>query len=427
MVYQICNIIFMTLTGFVQGSALEYMLEVNNERTNRVFRYIYWAILALIPAVINVLGPDVEQTLVLRNVISITMGIIAIKIFYTDVMWRRILALIIVYMGVTSSEIVLLGIAAVAKIDIVVFTQKDLPLNAVLTAIGMSIGILNTIIFAMIWRKFKFHVKILGYFNFFMVYFINHLIMFAVIENQILNFLDQYRASVPIITSFICDIAMIIIAFSQMEKESMEEKLEKEKKLAILEKIHYEEVQKRRERLFAITNDSNAEIRQIRECLRNNEDKHAEKLLQEFLKKIENTKEYPYCEIPVINVILSEKKKQCDEVGIQFVTDLKMPDILEYKYVDMCSICGNLMDNAIRAGLKLREAGEEARIELISGMKGDYLIIKCKNQCLEVKRDNMEGTGYGLKILKEIAEKYQGHFHTEFDNQMFLAQITLKV
>ena len=427
MVYQICNIIFMTLTGFVQGIALEYMLEVNNERTNRVFRYIYWVILALIPAVINVLGPGVEQTLVLRNVISITMAIIAIRLFYIDVMWRRILALIIVYMGVTSSEIILLGIAVVAKIDIIVFTQKDLPINAVLTAIGMSIGILNTIIFAIVWRKIKFHIKILGYFKFFMVYFINHLIMFAVIEHQILDLLNQNKASVSIITSFVCDIAMIIIAFSQMEKESMKEKMEQEKKLTILEKAHYEEVQKRRERLFAITNDSNAEIRQIREYLRNNEDKHAEKLLQELLKKIENTKEYPYCEIPVINVILSEKKKQCDEAGIQFVTDLKMPDILEHKYVDMCSICGNLMDNAIRAGLKLREAGEEARIDLTSGMKDDYLIIKCKNQCLEVKGNNTEGTGYGLKILKEIAEKYQGHFHTEFDNQMFLAQITLKV
>ena len=73
--------------------------------------------------------------------------------------------------------------------------------------------------------------------------------------------------------------------------------------------------------------------------------------------------------------------------------------------IDICSVFGNLLDNAIRASLQYKTNKDEPEIYLTAGAKGDYLIIKCKNSSMK-PGDKPDGTGYGLKILKEIALKY---------------------
>ncbi len=86
---------------------------------------------------------------------------------------------------------------------------------------------------------------------------------------------------------------------------------------------------------------------------------------------------------------------------------------------------GNLLDNAIRACHQYKTTSTEAEIHLTTGVKGEYLIIKCKNSSMK-PGDKPDGSGYGLKILKEIALKYQGDFHVEYHERVFEAQIILK-
>lgn len=60
-------------------------------------------------------------------------------------------------------------------------------------------------------------------------------------------------------------------------------------------------------------------------------------------------------------------------------------------------------------------------------MVQEYLIIKCKNTALENRENKIWGTGYGHKILTDIAGKYHGDFQTIYEDGNFVAQISLNV
>ena len=142
-----------------------------------------------------------------------------------------------------------------------------------------------------------------------------------------------------------------------------------------------------------------------------------------LLHKIEATKEYPYCEIPIINVILSEKKKECEEKKINLNVDIRIPETNSVKQMDICSVYSNLMDNAIRANSNNDGNGW---IHLTTAVVGEYLIIKCVNYAEKEPGRTPVGSGYGLKILQDIADRYHGNFQTVYKNHEYYAQLTLR-
>ena len=146
-----------------------------------------------------------------------------------------------------------------------------------------------------------------------------------------------------------------------------------------------------------------------------------EKSLKKLHKNLEKTREYPYCSIPIVNVVLSEKEKICEEKNVRLEVGLRMPEEMNIKQMDLCRIFGNLLDNAIRAC----ESGQV--IYLTSGVLGEYLMINCENPALKAPGEIPEGSGYGKLILKEIAKQYRGEFDTVYENGIFCAQVMLRL
>ena len=140
--------------------------------------------------------------------------------------------------------------------------------------------------------------------------------------------------------------------------------------------MHFEEIVKRREEILKITHKNCQEIQEIKNMMTVKRIVDAEYRLKELLKRVENTREYPFCSVPVINVILSEKKKQCDKIGIVFRTELNLPEEVGVDKMDICCIFSNIMDNAICACKRFITENVEASIVLSAGVKGEYLIIK---------------------------------------------------
>ena len=91
--------------------------------------------------------------------------------------------------------------------------------------------------------------------------------------------------------------------------------------------------------------------------------------------------------------------------------------------LDLCSMFSNLLDNAIRACEELPE--DKRIIDLSARNQGDYLLIRCDNPALEHPGNQPQGTGYGKKILRDIAERYHGEFQTSFADGVFTARLIL--
>ncbi|MDO5401028.1 MAG: GHKL domain-containing protein [Eubacteriales bacterium] len=226
---------------------------------------------------------------------------------------------------------------------------------------------------------------------------------------------------VMVTSIFFVACASVFVLVNQAEKETLSKALADTRRVSELERVHYGEIESRRAELSALRQSYRRTLDTVLTCLETGDLEQAEGLLNELSVRIAATRESPFCSVPIINAILTEKQQTCQQSGIDLRCDLLLPDSLEVQNLDLCSAFSNLMDNAIRACKKEPLPQITLSCRVVQG----YLVIKCANPAAKAPGAKPEGTGYGLKILADIARRYHGNFSTEYKNKTFTAQLSL--
>jgi hypothetical protein len=147
----------------------------------------------------------------------------------------------------------------------------------------------------------------------------------------------------------------------------------------------------------------------------------------------------------VLDVILTTKSLQCQKKNITLNAMID-GDILTGIHVkDICSLFGNLIDNAIEATQMLEDV-EKRLITLSVRSRNQFIIVECEN-CSDpssvrlkksqtrrifkranlpatTKRDNVKH-GYGLKSIAQVAEKYGGAMNCSYEDGWFKVKVLL--
>ena len=219
-------------------------------------------------------------------------------------------------------------------------------------------------------------------------------------------------------------IALLHYVVSLENKAALEEELRDTRHRMALEQAHYKAVEVRQEELARIRHDFNNQLAAISLLIGTDGEGDAQQMIRQLGKDIADTRENPYCAIPVVNAVLSEKEKLCQEKGIGFYTELDIPRDLTVEPLHLCSIFANLSDNAIRGA---EECGRKpSSISLTSAVAGDYLLIKTVNPA-NPPQTPKPGHGYGSRILAELAEQYEGSFQSSYENGVYTAVVSLLV
>lgn len=137
-----------------------------------------------------------------------------------------------------------------------------------------------------------------------------------------------------------------------------------------------------------------------------------------------------------VDIILSEKIQICQQEGICCVpyVDGKMLDFVSP--LDICTIFGNAMDNAIES-CRMIEEPENRQISMKTNRKGSNVILVFRNTFgampnmrdglpVSAKKDR-ENHGFGLKSIRYIAQKYDGQLNCQIDGQEFVLTLLLRV
>ena len=116
----------------------------------------------------------------------------------------------------------------------------------------------------------------------------------------------------------------------------------------------------------------------------------------------------------VTDVVLSEVYEQCRKKGIAFESRFVYPEQLKINPFDMSVILTNALQNAIQAAEGVGDPG----IMITSVVRERFFIISVKNTVSERILLNEEGIpdttkkdpghGYGLKNIRNIAQRYKG-------------------
>ena len=118
----------------------------------------------------------------------------------------------------------------------------------------------------------------------------------------------------------------------------------------------------------------------------------------------------------------------CDKHGITLtcVVDGHLLDFMET--MDICSIFGNALDNAIGSVIEIKEK-EKRLIHLTVTQQKAFLMIRVENYFegnLEYEKGQLESTkkdkafhGYGIKSIRYTVNKYSGAVDIDAQDQWF--------
>ena len=130
----------------------------------------------------------------------------------------------------------------------------------------------------------------------------------------------------------------------------------------------------------------------------------------------------------VLDTVLTGKSMECVKDGITFtvVADGKLMDFMAT--MDICSIFGNALDNAIECVQKLED--EEKRLIWLSiSAQDELVVVRIRNYFEEAlhwrggeiatAKSDRADHGYGLKSIRHTCEKYGGSMKVLAEQNMF--------
>lgn len=138
----------------------------------------------------------------------------------------------------------------------------------------------------------------------------------------------------------------------------------------------------------------------------------------------------------VLDTVLTTKSLYCAKHGITFtcVADGTLLDFMDV--MDICSIFGNALDNAIECEVKIPEK-EKRLIHVTVSKQRQFLILRFENYCEETLQ-YQEGTpvttkkekefhGYGLKSIQYTVNKYEGAVSVNLEDNWFELKVLIPI
>ncbi|MDE6590967.1 MAG: GHKL domain-containing protein, partial [Oscillospiraceae bacterium] len=119
----------------------------------------------------------------------------------------------------------------------------------------------------------------------------------------------------------------------------------------------------------------------------------------------------------VLDTVLTGKSLYCARHSVELTCVADGAQLGFMDVMDICTVFGNMLDNAIECELRIREK-EKRLIHLMVYVKKGFLVIRCENYCPEPVefRDGLPVStkgdsvyhGYGIKSVQHTAGKYGG-------------------
>ena len=134
------------------------------------------------------------------------------------------------------------------------------------------------------------------------------------------------------------------------------------------------------------------------------------------------------CENPIIDAFLHNKIEWAKTNGVEIRAQVSLRAGLNVSNVDLVRAFGNLLDNALEACAGIAGACIDLRCAQLNGC----LVIRCENPVSGTPAEKSRripelDRGVGSRVLKDLAEKYNGSLKQERQEGAFRAELILNM
>ena len=156
-------------------------------------------------------------------------------------------------------------------------------------------------------------------------------------------------------------------------------------------------------------------------------------MVEKLQSQVAMYEDYEHTGNDILDIILKEKSETAREkhIALSVTADLNGVDFIEP--LDISTIFGNRLDNAIEASEKLPE--EQRAILVKAGKMQNFFSVLIENNCLQDSGNTKSRTtktddffhGFGISNMRNAAEKYGGQLTTKCESGKFLLKILLPI
>lgn len=185
-----------------------------------------------------------------------------------------------------------------------------------------------------------------------------------------------------------------------------------------IEKNYYDILAQQNQQLMIYAHDAKNHLAAIRDL---NTDPHISGYITKLSDQLESYSRNCHSGNKLLDVIINRYVVECEQDEITFDYDLKLYNLNDIEDVDLVSILGNLMNNAIEAA---KQTTEKA-IYLETTTRNRYNVLLIRNSSLPPQKDNdhlisskadRSLHGFGLKSVANTLKKYHGDLHWDYDD-----------
>jgi len=212
--------------------------------------------------------------------------------------------------------------------------------------------------------------------------------------------------------------------------------MERTEQICITEKL-YRKTQKENEQQRSLLHDMNKFLRTAAALVSEGENDMAMKLFEQLNVRLMNEKRETYCYHKIVNAILEEGREQAELNGIQFQAEITPEVTFDFlSDMDLISLLGNLLENAIEAACKVTE-DKYVNVRIHMENEGHFLVMQITNNFDKVpilskkrfatSKKNKKKHGIGLPTAKQIVESYKGKLRIEVEKQEFTVFVLFQI
>lgn len=230
----------------------------------------------------------------------------------------------------------------------------------------------------------------------------------------------------------IADIALFVTMIHSSQNEKLREALKMQEYQNSVNLEYYKNVEQNSVEARKIRHDLANMVQTACEIMENGTDsdkESAKKMLSQLKAEVADIKIERFCQNTLVNAIASNKAAECRKNEIDFDFDLRVPETLDIEEIDICKAYVNIFDNAINAA-KAIDGKRYVKIKSFTDESDGMLYITGENNVApdyEDKKKSRTGEhGYGLRILRDTAEKYGGRLVTDDKGDTFTVVMTMR-
>lgn len=246
-----------------------------------------------------------------------------------------------------------------------------------------------------------------------------------------LNLFTEDTLILDLATSVLCVYFIVQFLYTKNVSYLREQEQRDKMQIAQLQQqyAYYQDKQKNEERIRSIYHDMKNHLL----VLENGQGtENAKQMAQGLRLQIADYENYIHTGNSFLDIIIRDKSEKTREKHIDFSVSIDFDDINFIEPLDISTLFGNGIDNAIEASEKLPE---EQRVILVKAVKvQNFLSILIENNCADNLHSGSRTTktdkflhGFGIANMRKTAEKYNGTCTAKQENGKFTLKILLPV